>query len=254
MDMRQIYGLANEWPICSTATSALGSTRRTCGECCNEWVGAASVRSAGPWRGTRKRSLDGSASNGHALKKTRARGTNHRLYRRERDLGAAAPGPHLVAARPNADPPAPFLLENALGDRRSNIEKLLLSTPSRCHYHGRGHRVPSGPHAPHPDRSERGVGSTGSSHEPRHPSVRRRTGRPNHSGVPAGVRARAQSCRVPVGTLEATRHSESLRCRLQPAELARSRKPASPTQTQNAHCRILDPSAAVLVTILCKSQ
>ena len=101
-------------------------TPRMPGGSCGNWDGVASVRRAGRWSGTKRRSGDGSRSAGRRLKKSPKRRPHHRLHRRKRIERAPAPLPYLGAAGTDAGAAISLQLEDAVGDGGGDVVELLL--------------------------------------------------------------------------------------------------------------------------------
>src|SRR6266542_1447331 len=201
-DTRRICGPASVLLRLSSASSAFGTTARMCGDFLCALAGAASDRPAARSNGMRKPLRAGSVSSGRALKKSLAGSQNRHLYRREWPLGTAVQSSNVGTPRSNADPPAPVLVEESLGDRGGDLVELLLPDSPRRDPKRASDRLLASIDAAHSHGPSDRLGWPARALEPRRRRVCRGSTRTHPSGTPAGLCTRTESRRVPVGLLE----------------------------------------------------
>jgi len=197
----------------------------------------------------------GSSSVGRRLKKSPQRRPHHRLHRRERTERAPAPLSHLGTAGTNAGTAISLQVEDAVGDGRGDVVELLLSALCRDHSQSAGHRVSHPFAAPHSRQAAHHLGRINRPSQPNDLGVHPPAARAIVGGVSSRLCAGAESGRVPVVALEATRVAKFLPAELWPAQPLCSQGSAPDAEAALAGDRLLAASGTIsIVTILCNSQ
>ena len=190
------------------------------------------------------------------IKKSPKRRPDDRLHRRKRTEPAPPPLPHLGAARANAGAAIPLQLENVVGDGgRHLLVELLLPALSRQHSQPAGDRVPEALAAPSSGKTVDRLGRVARSSQSSGVGLCAPAAGAPVAGVSSGLCTGAESSRVSVVALEATRTAELLSDYLWPVEPACPAGAAPNASTANFGDGLLGTGQPLPnVTILCNCQ